>query len=598
MTLPKEAHRASGIRSPQAAREAVHDALRRSAPARRQRWTLARTALGEFAGDQPIRLLDVGCEDGLLTVQLARAHPRWRLIGVDIFMPALREADGERARVGVDNVLFAQADATRTMSGPVDAVLALECLAEIPDHVAAIGRFAEALRAGGLLVAHVPAQDWRPVLSGSPNRWRREVRHGYTQQQITALLEQAGFADVRVLPTMRGTVTLAQEIRDRFRHSPRQVRAALHPLFVAAAAADLAGATWGPGRGLFVQARRAAVTSTDLLLAPPAEQPVAAASYRSSFSVVVAAWQSAGTVGAAVASALAQTEPALEVIVCDDGSTDDVAGALAGFGDAVRLLRIDHGGESAAKNAAVAAASGEFVVILDADDLWDSRRLARLGDLAQQRPDLDLLTTDAWFMMGGQRGGLFYGNGRSFPILDQSVEILRRNFLFAHVAVRRSVWLQHGGFAVDVTHAADWEFWIRLMLEGHLAGCVDEPLADYVIHDASLSADRSMSLNARVQVLDRVNRDSLTNRQSDVLQEARAEFLRRGRRAAAEGALKADGPVRRLACLQLAATPGLGLSARAKAVSAAALPSAAAALLRRQSRLNVRSSSDRYVPSV
>lgn len=598
MILPTWAHRASGIRVPRAAREAVRDALRRSAPARRQRWALASAALVDFAGNQPLRLLDVGCEDGLLTVQLAREHPWWRVIGVDISMPALREADGERARLGVDNVLFAQADATGTVSGPVDAVLALECLAEIPDHVAAIGRFAEALRAGGLLVAHVPAQDWRPVLSGSPDRWRREVRHGYTEHELTALLEQAGFADVRILPTMRGTVTLAQEIRDRFRHSPRRVRAALHPLFAAAAAADLAGVTWGPGRGLFVQARRAAAASTGVLLAPLAERPVAAAPYRSSFSVVVAAWQSAGTVGAAVASALAQTEPALEVIVCDDGSTDDVAGALAGFGDAVRLLRIDHGGESAAKNAAVNAASGDFVVILDADDLWDSRRLARLGDLAQQRPDLDLLTTDAWFMTGGQRGGRFYGGGRSFPILDQSIEILRRNVLFAHVAVRRSVWLQHGGFAVEVTHAADWEFWIRLMLAGHLAGCVDEPLADYVIHDASLSADRTISLNARVQVLDRVNRDPLTNRQCEVLLEARAAFLRRGRRAAAEGALVAVGPGRRRACLRLAASPGLGLSARAKAVSAAALPSAAAARLRRQRRLNVRSSSDRYVPSV
>src|SRR5690349_9961684 len=114
------------------------------------------------------------------------------------------------------------------------------------------------------------------------------------------------------------------------------------------------------------------------------------------FSVAIAAYEAAAYIGEAVESALAQTLPPHEIIVADDGSADDIEGALAPFGEAVTLLRLPHAGEGAAKRAAAAAASGDFVVILDSDDLFLPERLESLGELAAARPDLDLLTTDAW----------------------------------------------------------------------------------------------------------------------------------------------------------------------------------------------------------
>jgi len=86
---------------------------------------------------------------------------------------------------------------------------------------------------------------------------------------------------------------------------------------------------------------------------------------RPTFSVAIAAYQAAETLGAAVESALSQTLPPLDVVVCDDGSTDDFAGAIAPFRDRVVLLRQENRGEAAAKNAAAAAASGEFVAFLE-----------------------------------------------------------------------------------------------------------------------------------------------------------------------------------------------------------------------------------------
>jgi glycosyltransferase involved in cell wall biosynthesis len=333
----------------------------------------------------------------------------------------------------------------------------------------------------------------------------------------------------------------------------------------------------------------------DSALLAPARSAPPPPSCRPSFSVVVAAWQAESTVAEAIRSALAQTERPAEVIVCDDGSTDATADVLAGFGDRIRLLRQPNRGESAAKNAAVGAAAAEFVVILDADDRWDSRRLQRLGDLAAARPDLDLLTTDAWFLLDGVRRGRFY-SAAGFPVRDQATEILRRNFFFSHVAVRRTTWLASGGFDQNIARAADWDFWLRLLFAGHRAGCVAEPLADYRIHAASLSADRARSLLARVEVLDRAAaRQRLTPAQRDVLSRARTGYLHRARAARAERALLDRLPGRRRACLELLVAPGGSTRSRVLAAAAAAAPGLAGNRLRRDRERAGQARSDRTI---
>jgi glycosyltransferase involved in cell wall biosynthesis len=67
-------------------------------------------------------------------------------------------------------------------------------------------------------------------------------------------------------------------------------------------------------------------------------------------SIVIAAFQAAKTIGATIRSVIEQSPSPIEIVVCDDGSSDDLAGALSEFGESVRLLRIEHGGEARAKN--------------------------------------------------------------------------------------------------------------------------------------------------------------------------------------------------------------------------------------------------------
>src|SRR4029079_13057307 len=121
-----------------------------------------------------------------------------------------------------------------------------------------------------------------------------------------------------------------------------------------------------------------------------------ASSSSPTFSIVIAAWNAAHLIGDAVESALAQTLPPLEVVVCDDESEDDLSGALRPFGDRVTLIRIPHGGEGAAKNVAAQHATGDFAPLLDADDLYRPGRLEAFAELARERPELDVLTTNAY----------------------------------------------------------------------------------------------------------------------------------------------------------------------------------------------------------
>jgi len=93
-------------------------------------------------------------------------------------------------------------------------------------------------------------------------------------------------------------------------------------------------------------------------------------------SVVIPAFNAAATIGRTLRSALAQTHLEIEVIVVDDASSDDTAAIVAAAGDPrVRLIRAEHGGQAAARNRGIAESRGAFVAPLDADDLWDARKI-------------------------------------------------------------------------------------------------------------------------------------------------------------------------------------------------------------------------------
>jgi len=288
------------------------------------------------------------------------------------------------------------------------------------------------------------------------------------------------------------------------------------------------------------------------------------------FSVVIPAHNAERTIREALESLARQTVPPHEIIVVDDGSTDATGAVVRSFAD-VRYLRIGHAGEGAARNAGLEHASGDFFVPFDADDIAEPTRLERLGEAAAARPDLDLLSTDVWFLRDGRVTGRFYSQMR-FEVEDQRAAILRGCFVFLP-AMRRIPLVAQGGYDSTLAIAGDWDCYLRMLHGGASAGLVDEPLMRYRLHERAVTAKRSRNLLLRAEWLESVpDRVCLSREQRRiVLQTARRE-RGRGVRARTQEALDSDAPDTRARLFALAATPGAGRLVRVRAAAAALAP--------------------------
>jgi glycosyltransferase involved in cell wall biosynthesis len=316
-------------------------------------------------------------------------------------------------------------------------------------------------------------------------------------------------------------------------------------------------------------------------VAPAPERPILPVT-APSFSIIIPAYQAASFVGDAVESALAQTVPPREVIVCDDGSTDDLAGALAVYAGRITLLRKEHGGAASARNAAVRSASTDFVAFLDADNVFLPEHLEAVGELAALRPDLDILTTDAYLELDGRVYGRYYRGKARFIVEDQRRGIIHQHFIFGNAAMRRDALLAVGGYDETVL-AEDTDLFLRMILGGSRVGLVDEPLCVYRIRGGTLSSSLPRSLRSGVVVLERASgHPSLTPDELGYLHRELGDKRREAELAEAEEALRGFAPHPRRRALRIAFGPrGYGIAARAKALAAAFAPGAARRYLER-----------------
>jgi glycosyltransferase involved in cell wall biosynthesis len=211
-------------------------------------------------------------------------------------------------------------------------------------------------------------------------------------------------------------------------------------------------------------------------------------------STVIPAFNAERFLPRCLASVFAQTLKSFEVIVVDDGSTDNTAGLAAELGATVAQRK--NGGLSAARNTGIQVATGEWIALLDADDLWAPQKLER--QVVSIRPDTVLVYTGIT---------TFNDNGVrvEIPAIDpvQARKVLRyRNPIIPSTAlVRRDAVTLNGGFREDIRACEDWEMWVRLKRLGQFEAVV-EPLLDYYIYPGSLSANPGRMLDAFERILD------------------------------------------------------------------------------------------------
>lgn len=208
-------------------------------------------------------------------------------------------------------------------------------------------------------------------------------------------------------------------------------------------------------------------------------------------SVVVPSYNAARFLPLAIESILAQSAPPHEVIVVDDGSTDDTSAVLATLDAAsVRVIHQPNRGPAAARNTGIAAAAGELIALLDADDIALPQRLATQTAALAKDPDLALVSSGyEWIDEAGQRLPWPYHSWRHYPDLNQL-----RTWLFdcpivpSATMLRRSAWSSAGGFSEHLIGPEDWEFWMRLALSGQHMAWNPEVLCHYRRVRASVSS--------------------------------------------------------------------------------------------------------------
>jgi trans-aconitate methyltransferase len=237
-------------------RGGLEERLALMAPSRRLRLACAEEAVAAFAAGRPLRVLDAGCGDGLLSLALAKRHPEWEIVGMDLREDLLAGARERARNRGLANVGFQRADLTRPLpEGGFDVAMALECLSEIPDDRAALAALVGGIAPGGIFVMQAPEQSWRPVLKSSDATWREQVRHGYSASGLSEMLTDAGLERIEIEPTYRTTAALAQELRDRIKDGPLALRAAAFPAMAGSVRLERWGLTGGRASALFATAR-------------------------------------------------------------------------------------------------------------------------------------------------------------------------------------------------------------------------------------------------------------------------------------------------------------------------------------------------------
>jgi glycosyltransferase involved in cell wall biosynthesis len=221
-------------------------------------------------------------------------------------------------------------------------------------------------------------------------------------------------------------------------------------------------------------------------------------------SVIIPAYNQGPLLARAIRSVLAQTYERREIIVVNDGSTDDVTRrTVMGFGEAIVYAEQPNGGVAAARNTGIERARGQLIALLDQDDMWLPHKLDTQMEALAANPGVAVVHS-SYHLIGadGHRSGtarLPEGRYRPLPRLFVENHIIPCTVVFDRALVPGEL-----PFDPSVNGSDDWDLWLRLALEGHDFYCIAEPLAEYRVHADMTSRDSVFMARAGLRVLDKV----------------------------------------------------------------------------------------------
>lgn len=203
-------------------------------------------------------------------------------------------------------------------------------------------------------------------------------------------------------------------------------------------------------------------------------------------STVIPTYNYGHFVTAAIDSALSQTFADQEVIVVDDGSQDDTRDRLRPYMDRIRYIFQENQGLSAARNTGIEAAKGEWVALLDSDDIWHPRKLELQATIAREHTGFELVGTAHVDGFDSQWPSIEIVPDVATRIVSYAELVIRPRFGPSGVLIRRNCFDKVGMFDVNLRSSEDRDMWLRIA-HRHPVILLTQPLWWYRHHNASMS---------------------------------------------------------------------------------------------------------------
>ena len=202
------------------------------------------------------------------------------------------------------------------------------------------------------------------------------------------------------------------------------------------------------------------------------------------FAVIIPLYNKAPYVRKAVESVVRQTFGDWELVVVDDGSTDESSAIVAGFTDSrIRLVRQENAGVAVARNQGVAESTAQNITFLDADDWWEPTFLEEMARVIERHPDAGIYGTGYYIVKNGKKRVAPIGVSESFTegvinYCQVYAKTLCMPLTSITVCIPRKVFAEAGGFPSGITLGEDFLLWLRIALTNKVV-LLNQPLANY-----------------------------------------------------------------------------------------------------------------------
>lgn len=227
-------------------------------------------------------------------------------------------------------------------------------------------------------------------------------------------------------------------------------------------------------------------------------------------SVVIPTYNRSSVIGHTIEDVLKQTYSNLEIIIVDDGSTDDTEAVLQRFGNSIRYVKQENAGPAAARNRGIEIARGEIIAFQDSDDLWHPSKIERQVRLLEDAgPAVPCCLCNTTLCFADGRVTTSFRNAPIDPLIEEGIwtnpaAVLTTRFILFDqaVAIRAAVLRKTGGFDTTLKYLEDYELPLRLALEGPWA-FIRTPLATWrqgSVHSWSQKASEEALLTQECQV--------------------------------------------------------------------------------------------------